>query len=43
MAALGSQGRVRFVVAAGNVHLVADVSGYFLDPANVPVPLGSPP
>jgi subtilisin family serine protease len=43
VAALGSQGRVRFAVAAGNVHLVADVSGYFLDPANVPVPLGSPP
>ena len=43
VAALGSQGRVRFAVAAGNVQLVADVSGYFLDPANVPVPLGSPP
>ena len=43
VAALGTDGKVRFVVATGSVHLVADVSGYFLDPANVPVPLGSPP
>jgi hypothetical protein len=43
VSALGTQGRVRFDVAAGTTHLVADVSGYFLDPANVPVPLGSPP
>jgi hypothetical protein len=42
VSALGSQGRVRFDVAAGTVQLVADVSGYFLDPANVPIPLGAP-
>jgi hypothetical protein len=43
VSALGTQVRVRLDVAAGTVHLVADVAGYFLDPANVPIPLGSPP
>jgi hypothetical protein len=43
VAGLGTSARVQLRNAAGSVHLVADVSGYFLDPANVPIPLDSPP
>lgn len=39
VAGLGTQGQVRMHVGAGTAHLVADVAGYFLDPANVPVDL----
>ena len=35
---LGTAGRVRMAVGGGSTYLVADVAGYFLDLANVPIP-----
>jgi hypothetical protein len=38
LARIDSTGRVRFFNAAGNTHLISDLAGYFIDPANVQLP-----
>jgi hypothetical protein len=39
---LGSGGKVNINNAFGVTHVVTDLSGYFIDPANQSDPLGSP-
>lgn len=43
VAGLGTGGAVSFFNSNGATHVVSDLAGYFLDPANVPRPLASPP
>lgn len=43
VARLGLGGQVNLYGNAGRTDVVADVAGYFLDPVNVPLPLGLPP
>ena len=43
VAALGTDGTVAFTNSAGSTHVVADLAGYFIDPAKQPVPLTTPP
>jgi hypothetical protein len=38
VAGLGTNGRVSIANSHGFTHVISDVYGYFLDPANVPVP-----
>lgn len=38
VARLGTDGRVAFTNAAGSTHAISDLAGFFLDPANLPVP-----
>jgi hypothetical protein len=38
LARLDSTGRVAFFNAVGNAHVISDLAGYFIDPANVQVP-----
>ena len=40
VARIGTDGRVAFTNAAGSTHVISDLAGYFIDPANVPVPPG---
>jgi hypothetical protein len=40
---IGSDGTVAFRNAAGSTHVVSDLFGYFLDPADQPTPLTVPP
>ena len=43
VAALGTDGTVAFTNSAGSTNVAADLVGYFIDPANQPVPLDEPP
>ncbi len=43
VAALGTDGTVAFTNSAGSTNVAADLAGYFIDPANQPVPLDEPP
>lgn len=43
VAALGADGTVAFTNSAGSTHVLADLAGYFVDPASQPVPLETPP
>jgi len=43
VARLGTDGKVAFRNSAGQTDVVADVFGYFIDPANVSQPLDDPP
>jgi hypothetical protein len=38
IARIGTDGRVAFTNASGSTHVISDLAGYFLDPANVPIP-----
>ena len=42
VAALGTDGTVAFTNSAGSTNVAADLVGYFIDPANQPVPLTNP-
>jgi hypothetical protein len=35
---LGATGRVAFYNALGNTHVISDLAGYFIDPADVQLP-----
>ena len=43
VARLGTDGTVAFTNSAGATNVAADLVGYFIDPANQPVPLIEPP
>ena len=43
LTALGTNGAVTIRNAVGSADVVSDLSGYFMDPRAVPVPLPGPP